>query len=246
MKKSTRFTIAMIVLFFGLVLLAKIWHRNPESPSAEGATGADSAAEAADPKTAPEVSTTPTEIPSQNRTIDETAYQKNFSDGLREFNTCFNANVSTDPVEVTFENLDSLLRPVLGEMISKNQEWSDTQIKTESGEERHLRLQLDFSGEDGATRRLTYFRIDPSGTQVPFELGPDQSEDPNDTFIASLEGDGEVVHRQHEVRVYYPNGEEVLFNDVDGKLMEFMVTRLDGKRFECMKLATEQSSCRCK
>ena len=164
---------------------------------------------------------------------------------LREIGQCLNINNAlNDTAADTFAELQSSLQSVLGEVIAKGMDWSNVHVTLPSGEKRRIHLEVEASGDHGTVRRLKYYGVDAEDLPVPLTLPKDQSENPSDTFIASLENEGQITLREEARRGIYSQGAELYYVERNGALSEIELS-YQGKSVKCQGLNATQGHCSC-
>lgn len=172
--------------------------------------------------------------------------QKNFSEALSQITHCLGLKSienSGRSMPTETEMLD-LLKPDLTEPVIQSSDWQMTSLVTADGEERKIKMETDYTNDEDVTQVLKYYRVekDKSLTQIP--LPPEQTQDPSDTFIASLEKDGNVSAREKASRYYFQSGEELLITDKNGLIQNFEMSR-QGRTVKCQNLSVNNSTCGC-
>lgn len=147
---------------------------------------------------------------------------------------------SADP---TLDNWVNAVRSELGEPVIQTEDWNNIEIRTAAGETRIIRVEMDYSGEERIVRRLSYTKFGPQGKSEEIPLDTQQTEDPSETFIASLEGDGQVVAREKSQRIYFGTGEEIVVTEKNGRVTEIEMSR-NGRNFKCTGADTS-ARCQC-
>ncbi|MBX2988476.1 MAG: hypothetical protein KF802_11330 [Bdellovibrionaceae bacterium] len=178
--------------------------------------------------------------------VDEDLIQARFAGALTAAGTCLGFNVPSpgDRVAPTLENWVSSVKPELGEVVLQTEDWSTADLTTPGGEKRRLRIEMDYSGEDRIVRRVKYFRVGEDESLEPIPLDDQNSADPSETFLASLESDGQITRRERSERIYFPSGEEIVVTERDGRVYELDMTR-GGKTFRCKPDDPSPDACRC-
>lgn len=129
-----------------------------------------------------------------------------------------------------FGSLYSSIGSDLGDVVMKLEEWSATDIRTPEGEIR--RLYLEAPSEKSRARKLRYISMNRNGAQKDISLTNEQSTNPTDTLLASLEADGQVVSKSRSERIYFENGDSLLVVEKNGSIYSFQLPH-DGKTFSC-------------
>jgi hypothetical protein len=185
------------------------------------------------------------EVEAEPVAVDLEAVKARFSKALNEVGPCLGLNsaVGDQVLDATVDNWVGSMKPDLGEPVLQTEDWSNTELQV-GDEKRRLRVEMDYSGEDRIVRRLRYDRVNADGTFEPIPLTTEQSEDPNETFLASLESDGQVVRRERAQRIYFAGGEEVVVTERDGHVAELDMSR-NGKTYRCRMEDPSPDACRC-
>ena len=108
------------------------------------------------------------------------------------------------------------------------------------------RVRVDYDYVEGAnyTRRLSIYQINAYGAPEIVDLTADQANNPNQAYIDSLTEGTQVIGEERGARVYFQQGEEVVFSMKNGILQNLSVNR--GERsFNCFSLGEENSNCSC-
>ena len=171
--------------------------------------------------------------------------QKDFAAHLKELGRCLEvqpANVETaDP---TFESLSSSLKPALGEVVVRMYDWTQEDFKTEDGDLRRIRTEVEYQDSGVPVKRAQLFKINAQGMPEMQNINPEKSVDPTDEFLSSLRGDGQTTVEEKGGRVYYQEGEELVLVERGGKIQSFSLTK-GQKTFSCTETDATNSNCQC-
>lgn len=135
----------------------------------------------------------------------------------------------------------SSLQGDLGDPVIRSEDWTSTEIETPSQEKKLIKIETNYENED-IVKKLKYFNVTNEGL-IPIDLSDEQTTEPTSTFLASLESEGKVIKTEKSERVFYQNGEEVLYTESNG-LIEFIEISRQGKTLKCPSL--EKSDCTCR
>lgn len=244
-----------VVVIYGVV----DWHQSHPGNSAPAVEIAD---EDAAPDTGaasvrPETATQPpAEVTSSDATgpvapaatteLGDDEARVKFTKALHDLSSCLAMKSEPlDGAEPRLENWLSAIRGEMGDPVLQTEDWSSAEIETPEGEHRSIRVEMDYSGEDRIVRRVKYSKVGADGE--PSELIPlskEQSEEPSDTFLASLESDGKIVKRETAQRLYFGGGEEIVVTEKNGKIYELDMSRA-GRTFKCRPFDPDPNSCKC-
>lgn len=248
MSRSFKFTISIVLTALVAVVLFQ-YLRKPAvktDASAENETIEATQEEMAEP-TNPVDAVQAQEAPVQTTpvAIDLAEVSRKFAADMRGLEACFGMPAGSEPsIEPRFENLDSALRSDMGEVVARNEEWSSSYIETPAGEKRLIRTEMNFDGDESSSRRLKYFSVNEDGMLTEIPISQEQTNDPSEALLASLETEGKVTLREKNMRLYYTNGAEVSYLEKDGLLSELEVN-FNGKSFRCRKIEDLRGQCRC-
>lgn len=169
-----------------------------------------------------------------------------FTQALRDVGTCLGLKTAvSEGSEPTLDMWMSGVRGETGEPVIQTEDWSSTRIDMANGEKRAIKIEMDYGADERVVRRLKYYKLDATGAPgEAIPLSREQTEDPTDTFIASLEGDGQVSGSEKLQRIYFQNGEEIIVTEKNGRVSEIEMNR-NGKSFRCQKMDAAEGFCRC-
>lgn len=180
------------------------------------------------------------------QTADSTLYES-YKTQIVEMGKCLNLEVSAiDPnAEINFETLNVAISKDLGDVVAEEEDWSTTDIRTSSGEVRRILIQTPPPGEGGGERRLKYMSLSPDGKTKELPVSQDQTDNPSDTLLASLESDGKIVGSARARRVFYENGDDLYLSERNGKIYSFTLAH-EGRIFRCKGMdAGKTVNCSC-
>lgn len=175
----------------------------------------------------------------------EEAIRQRYTQSLREMTACLGLQpIGGEPADPNVESWVNSMRGELGEPVLQTEDSSSVDIQTSSGERRRILIEMDYSGEERIVRRVKYFKLngDQPGEAIP--LAQEQAEDPSETFLASLEGDGQVTGREKNERVYFASGEEIVVTEQNGRVSNIEVNR-NGRSFRCRPTDVNAPKCEC-
>lgn len=169
-----------------------------------------------------------------------------WNENLKTMAICLNMKTKalTKDQDVSFENINQAINEDLGEVVAQYEDWTATDIRTPTGEVRRIHLKYNNEVEP-PTRKLTYYTYK-NGKEEVLPLTPEQANNPNDTAVASIEGDGRVFGQTISRRIAYINGDDLLLTERNGKVYSYSLHH-DGARFTCTgadKSSTFKCSCK--
>ncbi|MFS4460214.1 hypothetical protein [Bdellovibrio sp. HCB2-146] len=166
-----------------------------------------------------------------------------FENRLQEIADCLKikpGKPDEDSTDMDFFSLNSALAEKFGGYRDEDDLWASTELKTPSGE--HRRLLIDFREGQPALR---YVVVQPDGSQKNIELTPEQSNEPSEALIASLESDGQVTGRARARVVNYAYGQQLTLQEIDGKIYSYKLSQGD-KVYSCQRpTKTGVPNCSC-
>ncbi len=168
-----------------------------------------------------------------------------FKPYLRKIGECLQIKNSLyDDNELNFATLQASLRDELGELIANNLDWRNVHISLPNGEKRRLRLEIEGTGEEASGLRLRYYGVDKENLPIPLPLSQEQSMNPSNAFIASLESEGRITLQEEAHRGAYSKGAEIYYVERNGILSELELT-YKGKSIKCQELNSHKGTCSC-
>lgn len=172
--------------------------------------------------------------------------QKAFADHLKELGRCMEVTTipNSEKTEPTFESLSTNLKPALGEVVVRMDDWTQEDFKSDDGSTKRIRTEVEYQETGNPVRRAQFYKINAQGMPEMQALNPDQAIDPSDDFLSSLKGDGQVTLEEKGGRVYYQEGEELVLVERGGKIQSFSLTKGE-KTFSCTETDATTSNCQC-
>lgn len=249
MNRNTKVILSLVAVLLIGFLAIRGCRSTPKTESAETEATDESAEQTQLGTPVLEATATPPEnqVPVVTETVpeDRQAVAQKFAVEMKKLKDCFSMVPSgEDSMDPTLENLDSVARAEMGEVVARNEDWSASFIETPSGEKRMIRSEIDYSSEEASGRKLKYFIIGADGLLTAIPIPPEQASDPSEAFIASLETEGKVTTRERNTRAYYANGGEANYLEKDGALIDLELM-YNGKTFQCRNLQSISGNCRC-
>lgn len=170
----------------------------------------------------------------------------NFTQALTGAQTCFSFqnNLQATEGEPNLENWKNALRSELGEVVLEAEDWISTHLVLPSGEKRRIRIESEVGDDNRVTRKLKYAGVDKDDLPVPINLPAEQTVDPNETFIASLEKEGQVTLVEKAQRLYYADGSEVMSVLRNNIVSEIEINK-SGRTFHCWNMDKDNHQCDC-
>lgn len=172
---------------------------------------------------------------------------KKYSQHLMNMERCLrlqNQNFTDSAAQPSPENLISGLRPNLGDTVVQLDDWAQYDLLDKSGVKKRIRVDVDYP--DGATpnRRLSMYTVNSYGALEIDNLTNDQSDNPNMAYIESLKDGMQTLSEEKAVRVYFAQGEELLYTMKNGQIDSFSISKTD-RAYNCTNLMSENSVCTC-
>jgi hypothetical protein len=175
------------------------------------------------------------------------AVMKRYAQHLMNMEKCLrlqNQNFNDATSTPSAENLISGLRPNLGDTVVQLEDWAQYDLLDKSGVKKRIRVDVDYP--DGATpnRRLSMYTVNSYGALEIDNLTNDQSDNPNLAYIESLKEGMQTLTEEKAVRVYFSQGEELLYTMKNGQIDSFSISKMD-RAYNCTNLMSENSACTC-
>ena len=172
--------------------------------------------------------------------------QKNFAGQLKLMGACLGVQpqVESEKLAPSFDNLSASLKPALGELVVRMDDWSQQDLKYPDGSMKRIRSEYEYQDNGNPIRRAQLYKINDQGMPEMQPLNPTQSTDPSEEFLNSLKGDGQEIMEEKGGRVYYQEGEELVLVERSGQVQSFSLTKGD-KTFSCTETDAVTSNCQC-
>ena len=188
----------------------------------------------------------PTQDKKKAEPVDLAKASEFFGQSMKQMAACVGlnpSNASGERLDPSFDSLLSTVKSDLGDPILRSEDWVTWNMRA-GGEERRIRIETDYSDSDQASRHLLYFKVDKEGQPTLIPLPSEQTKDPSDSFIASLQKDGEVYEEEKGERAYFENGQEMVLTEKNGKIDDLEFSN-GSKTFRCAGILTTAPSCKC-
>lgn len=164
---------------------------------------------------------------------------------LRKIGDCLHiSNSLNNEANLSVTSLLDSLRSELGEVVANQTDWKNVHITLPNGEKRRLRIEVEATSEEGTAARLRYYGVDKEDLPVPIPLTKEQSLNPSEEYIASLENQGKVTLREEARRGLFSKGAEIYYTERNGYLSELEIS-VNGKGAKCQDLQSNHGSCGC-
>ncbi len=163
---------------------------------------------------------------------------------LKQLSECteIKNSVSSGSVEPTLTSILDSVQSELGEPVIRSEDWTSMEIKVADNSKKLIRMETVYEDDD-IVKKLKYYQVTPT-RMVPIELSREQSVNPSESFLASLEKEGEIVGREKSERVFFQNGEEISYVEKDGRLQSSEIIRA-GKSLKCGDFGLSSFRCQC-
>ncbi len=178
--------------------------------------------------------------------VDEALVQSQFLEALKGLGSCLDIKnaIDSDQRDAKLDNLIASVRNEIGDPAIRSEDWSNTHVTLPNGEQRRIRIEMEYDSDDRIVKRLKYYGVDKENFPVPIPLGKEVSVDPQESYIASLEKEGKVFLREKGERIYFQNGEELVFTEKNNRLADLEMNR-NGRTYKCAGLESGKASCTC-
>jgi hypothetical protein len=140
--------------------------------------------------------------------------------------------VSESTAEPTLTSILDSVQSDLGEPVIRSEDWNTTEIKMPDGGSRLIRIETVYEDDD-IIKKLKYYQVTNQ-----------QTVNPSETFLASLEKEGEVASRERSERVFFQNGEEIMYIEKNGKIVSSEIIKA-GKSLKCGDYGQKTFRCQC-
>ncbi len=176
--------------------------------------------------------------------IEET--ELNFSANLKQMGVCLGIQTSAESEKLapSFENLITSLKPGLGEIVVRMDDWTQTDLKYADGTMKRIRTEIEYLDTGSPVKRAQLYKINDQGMPEMQPLSTDLATDPSEEFLNSLKADGKETLEEKGGRVYYQEGEELVLVERSGKVQSFSLSKGE-KTFSCTETDVSTSNCQC-
>lgn len=147
-------------------------------------------------------------------------------------------------IEPNFQNLVEFFNESYGQYVVSLEDWVQSDVKMADGTLKRVRVDTTYLDQSSPERRISVFGLDPSGNPQMENLDPEKSLNPSDDFINGFFKDATPALIEKSQRVYFPNGEELILIERNGRI-ESVTFTAEGKTSSCTGLDQETSNCQC-
>lgn len=251
MKKQTQILAIAIVAVLGVLSYCHFRSNTPEVPTLNpdemGSPAADPA-EAKEKAAVPPPSSAPADgngfLPTH---MEDPQRFEALQKAIQDMSACLGTRIAPleENQDFTVGAFNDLILPFMGDSVTTTNEWATSDIQTSGGEIRRIYLEYKTDIMSDVATSLKYYSVAPSGEQKEIPLTEEQTNDPNETLIASLEADGELLGKSRSQRAFFQNGGNVVTVERNGKLYSLDIP-FSGKRFRCEGMdAAATLKCKC-
>ena len=179
-----------------------------------------------------------------NSDIADGLARANMGTMLKQLSECteIKNSVSAGTVEPTLTAILDSVQSDLGEPVIRSEDWTSIEIKVADNSKKLIRMESVYEDDD-IVKKLKYYQVTPT-RMVPIELSREESVNPSESFLASLEKEGEIVGREKSERVFFQNGEEISYIERDGIILSSEIIRA-GKSLKCGDFEMKSFRCQC-
>ncbi len=172
--------------------------------------------------------------------------ETNFSANLKQMGVClgFSTAAESERLVPSFENLMTSLKPGLGEIVVRMDDWTQTDLKYADGTMKRIRTEVEYQDAGNPIKRAQLYKINDQGMPEMQPLSTEMATDPSEEFLNSLKADGQETLEEKGGRVYYQEGEELVLVERSGKLQSFSLSKGE-KTFSCTETDLTTSNCQC-
>jgi len=183
----------------------------------------------------------PTEVEPQ-----DSPKNPHFVEILKDLGQCLEIKSTVDG-NFSKPNLVDLIQSVKNELGAPRvqvQDWSNTHIVLPSGQQRRIHIETEDLGQGRIGKRLKFYGVDSEDLPVEIPVRQEMAFDPKDSDVLSLESQGQITLREKSGKVYFTNGEELIYIEKNDLLSDLEMKRKD-RVFKCTDLDREKPSCGC-
>jgi hypothetical protein len=176
----------------------------------------------------------------------EIKIKKNFFEHLKAMSQCLQIKnqVNEEQMEPVLDHLIESLKPAFGDMAIYTDDWVQTDLKYSDGVARRIRMEVNYENQNQPAKYLYVYKIGDQGIPELENIDEQQSQNPTDDYISSLEAGANVTLKEKGGRAYFTGGEEVIVIEKNSKLESFTLTK-NNKTFSCNSITSVESNCQC-
>lgn len=173
--------------------------------------------------------------------------QRQFANKMQEMSRCLglSAPFTENAMLPDPDSVIDVLRPSIGDKVMQMDDYFQTEIIDKANVRKRIRVDYDYVDNGRANRRLSMYKINEYGMPEIIELRDDQADNPNQAYVDSLIEGHKVTVRERGARVYFSNGEEMVFTVKNGRQLENLSVTRGDKTFNCQNLESENPNCNC-
>lgn len=172
--------------------------------------------------------------------------QKLFAQHLKDMSQCLQIKnqVDRDQVEPTLDQLLESMKPAFGDVSVLTDDWTQTDLTYSDGITRRIRTEINYENPSNPTKYLYVYRMNDQGLPELEPISEEQSQNPSDDYIMSLEAGSNATLREKGGRAYFTGGEELIIIEKNSRLDSFTLTK-NNKTFSCNSMTSAESNCQC-
>jgi hypothetical protein len=172
--------------------------------------------------------------------------QKLFAQHLKAMSQCLQIKNQADQeqLEPSLDQLFQSLKPAFGDVSVLTDDWTQTDLKYSDGMTRRIRTEISYENPSNPTKYLYVYRINEQGLPELEPISEEQSQNPSDEYILSLEAGSDATLKEKGGRAYFTGGEELIIIEKNAKLDSFTLTK-NNKTFSCNSMTSLESNCQC-
>lgn len=247
------YLIAGIVTIAGVLIYSKLDRKTPDIIDDDGAPKVHVVDDknipvmpAGDQVKRPDIKSTTTH-PEPPVALSNPIIQENFKNQLGKVLECVSPDKKSTLVgglEPNFQNLVEFFNESYGQYVVSLEDWVQSDLNMPDGTLRRVRVDTTYIDQASPERRLSVFGLDQNGSPQMENLDSEKSYNPTDDFINSFFKEATPVLIEKSQRVYFPNGEELILIEKNGRI-ESVTFTVGDKTSTCSGLDQETSNCQC-
>ena len=175
------------------------------------------------------------------------AIAENFKNQLAKVLECVSPDKKSTLVkgiDPNFQNLVEFFNESYGQYVISLEDWVQSDVKMLDGTLKRVRIDTTYLDQSSPERRISVFGLDQKGNPQMETLDPEKSLNPTDDYVNGFFKDAEAALIEKSQRVYFPNGEELILIERNGRI-ESVTFTAEGKTSSCSGLDQETSNCYC-
>lgn len=169
-----------------------------------------------------------------------------FQKKMNDMRICLELEKTTNEnMNPNFDNLYRFVMNDFGNSFYQTSEWSNTHLQLQNGEERRIRIEVEATSEQSASKKLSYYGLDEEKLPIRIPLDNELAAEPVEEVLQKLESEGKIIFKENASRAYFASGNQIYFTEKNGILADLEIQNKSGRIFKCTDVTRSENHCRC-